>query len=70
MNIGLVNANGKSFEVWINPERTEFRRIGEVVRFTADLTTHTLYVWDFSAGHHADVSLGMKLGDSAGSIFF
>jgi len=70
MNIGLVNANGKSFEVWMNPERTEFSRIGEVVRFTADLNTHTLYVWDFSAGHHADVSVGMRLGDSAGSILF
>ena len=70
MNIGLVNANGKSVEVWMNPERTEFSRIGEVARFTADLSTHTLYVWDFSAGHHADVSVGMRLGDSAGSILF
>jgi len=70
MNIGLVNANGKSFEVWMNPERTEFSRIGDVVRFTADLTTRTLYVWDSSAGHHTDVSVGMGLGDAADSTLF
>jgi len=70
MKIGSINTNGKAFDVWMNPEREEFAHIGEVVRFTADLTTHSLYVWHFSAGHHADVSVGMTLGDSAGSILF
>lgn len=70
MKIGSINTNGKSFDVWMNPERGEFAHIGEVVRFTADLTTHSLYVWNFSAGYHADVSVGMRLGDSAGSILF
>ncbi len=44
MRIDSINVNGKSFDVWMNPEREEFARIGETVRFTADLTTHTLYV--------------------------
>ncbi len=70
MKIGSINVNGKSFDVFMNPESEEFAQIGETVRFTADFSTHTLYVWDFSAGHHADVSVGMKLGDSAGSILF
>lgn len=70
MKIGSINTNGKAFDLWMNPERGEFAHIGEVVRFTADLTTHSLYVWNFSAGHHADVSVGMRLGDSAGSILF
>jgi hypothetical protein len=70
MKIGSINTNGKAFDVWMNPERGEFIHIGEVVRFTADLTTHSLYVWNFSAGYHADVSVGMRLGDSAGSTLF
>ncbi len=52
MKIGSINVNGKSFDVWMNPKRGEFAQIGETVRFTADLTTHALYVWDFSAGLH------------------
>ncbi len=70
MKIGSINVNGKSFDVWMNPDAHDFSQIGEVVRFTADLTTHSLYVWNSSAGHHADVSVGMTLGDSAGSILF
>jgi len=70
MKIGSINTNGKSFDVWMNPESEEFAHIGEVVRFTADRKTHSLYVWNFSAGHHGDVSVGMGLGDSAGSILF
>lgn len=67
MRIGSLNTNGKTFDVWMNPDEHDFSQIGEVVRFTADITTHSLYVWNFSAGHHADVSVGMRLGDSAGS---
>jgi hypothetical protein len=70
MKIGSINVNGKSFDVWMNPKRGEFAQIAETVRFTADLTTHTLYVWDFSAGHHTDVSVGMGLGDAADSTLF
>ena len=70
MRIGSIDTNGKAFDVWMNPERKEFVHIGEVVRFTADLTTRSLYVWNFSAGHHPDVSVGMGLGDSAGSALF
>ncbi|MGB6068025.1 MAG: hypothetical protein WBG50_24730 [Desulfomonilaceae bacterium] len=44
--------------------------IGEVVGFIADLTIRSLYVWNFSAGDHADVSTGMGLDDSADSTFF
>jgi hypothetical protein len=70
MKIGSINVDGKSFDVWMNPKRGEFAQIGETLRFTADLTTHTLYVWDFSAGHHTDVSVGMGLGDAAYSTLF
>lgn len=70
MKIGSVNTNGKAFDVWMNPDEHDFAHIGEVVRFTADRKTHSLYVWNFSAGHHGDVSVGMGLGDSAGSILF
>ena len=70
MKIDSINVNGKSFDVWMNPKRGEFAHIGETLRFTADLTTHTLYVWDSSAGHHADVSVGIGLGDAADSTLF
>jgi len=70
MKIGSIDTNGKAFDVWMNPEIREFVHIGGVVRFTADLATRSLYVWNFSAGHHSDVSVGMRLGDSAGSTLF
>jgi hypothetical protein len=29
-----------------------------------------VYVWDFNAGHHADVSIGLKLEDTFDSLDF
>ena len=34
--------------------------LAPVVRFTAANKTKNVYVWDFSLGHHADVSMGLN----------
>jgi hypothetical protein len=36
MKTGSINVNGKSFYVWMNPERGEFAQIGESVRFNME----------------------------------
>ena len=56
--------NQKSFLVFINPSFLELSEIGPLVRFTADGKTKNVYVWDFNLGHHADVSIGLRLNDS------
>ena len=65
-----VSSNGKFFEVWTNPSLSELSEIGEVVRFTADCRTCNLYVWNFSAGHHADVSSALELEGTFSSLDF
>jgi len=61
----IVNAFGKEFQVFINPNSSEEQRLlGNVVRFTADNRTKTVYLWSFNGGHHADVSISLKLKDT------
>jgi hypothetical protein len=65
MNVKTVNNSlNQEFVVWVNPARDDFPMLGDVVRFTADNRTKTVYVWPFSSGHHSDVSRGLKLKDS------
>jgi hypothetical protein len=66
----LVSANGKSLQVYTNPSFSELSEIGSLVRFTADSRSKTVYVWDFNSGHHADVSIGLKLDDPFNSFDF
>jgi hypothetical protein len=66
----LVSANGRSARVYRNPSLAELLEIGFMVRFTAYNRTKTVYVWDFTSGHHADVSIGLKLDDKFDSIDF
>ncbi len=63
-------ANGKTFNVSTNPSFSELAEIGPLVRFTADNTKKNLYVWEFNSGHHADVSVGLKLDDPFNSPNF
>jgi hypothetical protein len=66
----VVSANGKTFKFWTNPSVSELPAIAPLVRFTADNKHKNVYVWDFSAGHHADVSIGLKLEDPYNSLDF
>lgn len=66
----VVRSNGKTFNVWTNPSFSELTEIGSLVRFTADNKTGNVYVWDFSSGHHGDVSVGLKLDDQFNSLDF
>ena len=56
--------NQKSFQVYTNPSFPELLEIGPLVRFAANTKTKNVYVWDFNLGHHADVSIGLRLNDS------
>jgi hypothetical protein len=66
----LVSANAKSFQVYRNPSSSELLQISPIVRFTADNKAKNIYVWNFNSGHHADVSIGLKLNDPFDSIYF
>jgi hypothetical protein len=65
-----IFTNQKSFLVFTNPSFSELSKIGPLVRFTADNKTKNVYVWDFNSGHHADVSIGLKLDDPFNSVDF
>ena len=65
-----VSNNQKYFQVFTNPSFSELLEIGPLVRFTADNKTKNVYVWDFNSGHHADVSIGLKLDDPFNSLKF
>ena len=65
-----IFTNQKSFQVYTNPSFSELSEIGPLVRFTADTKTKNVYVWDFKLGHHADVSIGLKLDDPFNSVDF
>ncbi len=58
------NAGNEDFVVVLNPTGDDASFLGEYIRFTADARTRTVYAWSFSAGHHGDVSIGLKLKDS------
>jgi hypothetical protein len=66
----VVSANGRTFELWTNPSFSELPKIGPLVRFTADNKTRNVYVWDFSSGHHGNVSTGLRLEDPYNSVDF
>jgi hypothetical protein len=66
----LISSSGRSFQVYTNPSFSELLEIGPLVRFTADNKAQKLYVWDFKSGHHADVSIGLKLDDPFNSFDF
>jgi hypothetical protein len=65
-----IFTNSKSFQVFTNPSFSELSEIGPLVRFAADNKTKNVYVWDFNSGHHADVSIGLKLDDPFNSLDF
>ena len=58
------NAGNEDFVVVLNPTGDDGYFLGKYIRFTADARTRTVYAWSFSAGHHGDVSIGLKLKDS------
>ena len=60
----INNSLNQNFVVVVNPVKDDFTVLGNVVRFTADNRTKTVYAWAFSSGHHSDVSLGLKLKDT------
>lgn len=65
MNLKTFNNSlNQEFFVVVNPVRDDFSLMGDVVRFTADNRTKTVYAWPFNSGHHSDVSRGLKLKDS------
>jgi hypothetical protein len=59
------NSLGARFQVFVNP-RTEAERLrlGPTIRFTADNRSKTAYLWTFNTGHHANVSVALKLNDT------
>ena len=66
----VASANGKTFNVWTNPSFSGLVEISPLVRFMADNKTQNVYIWDFSSGHHSDVSIGFKLDDLFNSLEF
>jgi hypothetical protein len=64
----IVTTNGRSFKVFVNPDQSQLQKIGNVIRFIADGKTKTLYVWDYNAGLHTEVSSELKLGDTPNSV--
>ncbi len=66
----VVSANGRTFKLWTNPSLSDLPKIGPLVRFTADNKTRNVYVWDFSSGHHGNVSTGLGLQDPYNSLDF
>ncbi len=66
----VVSLNGKPLTVLTNPSFFELSEIGPLVRFTADNKTKNVYVWEFNSGHHADVSIILKLADPFNSLDF
>ena len=58
------NAMNEEFLIVVNPSMDDISVLGPNIRFTADNRTRTVYAWRFSSGHHADVSIGLKLKDS------
>jgi hypothetical protein len=58
------NAMNEEFLIVVNPTMDDISILGPHIRFTADNRTRTVYAWQFSSGHHADVSIGLKLKDS------
>ena len=58
------NAMNEEFLIVVNPSMDDISVLGPNIRFTADNRTRTVYAWGFSSGHHADVSIGLKLKDS------
>lgn len=65
-----VSANGRTFRVFVNPAHSSLQKIGEAIRFVADNRTRTLYVWNYNAGFHADVSSALNLPHTADSANF
>ncbi len=51
-----INTNGNAFDVWMNPQREELAHVREGALFRAGLTAYTFHLWNYSAGHHTDVS--------------
>jgi hypothetical protein len=64
----IKSAKGTQFSVYTNPSSSELMAMGTLVRFTADRKKRNIYVWNFSAGHHLDVSVGLRLSDSFDSV--
>lgn len=65
MNIETAkNALNQEFLIVSNPTLENVSLLGQHIRFTADNRTRTVYAWPFISGHHADVSIGLKLKDS------
>ena len=64
MHTTLNNSRNEEFTVYANPTENVLHILGNRIRFTADNRSKTVYMWPFSSGHHADVSIGLKLKDS------
>jgi len=56
------NRWGKRFDIYANPSGKDFREIGEAdVRFCADSSTKTIYVWDYLGNLHHEVRAKLNL---------
>ncbi len=66
----MVHINGKKFHLWTNPVPSDFSSIPERLRFTADRTTQTIYVWDYSCAMYTDMSKYLGLRDPYSSPDF
>lgn len=59
-----ISAKGKSFKVFVTPDQSQLRKIGNVLRFTADNQAKVLHVWNYDAAVHSEVSSALKLRDT------
>ena len=66
----IMSSVGKPLTVWVNPCSNDLEVMPELIRFTADYQTKNIYAWDFTLGHHSDVSVAFGLHDTFGSSDF
>lgn len=64
------NINGKQFRLWTNPDESDLKQTPELVRFTVDLISRKVYVWDYTCAMHTDMSMRLGLQDPYSSPNF
>ncbi len=66
----LLHINGKKFHLWTNPGPSDFSSMPEWVRFTADRTTLSVYVRDYTCAMPTSMSMYLGLHDPYSSPDF
>jgi hypothetical protein len=64
------NINGKQFVLWANPDELDLKQAPDLVRFTVDLASREVYVWDYTCAMHTDMSIHLGLEDPYSSPNF